>query len=407
MLARFPRCFAVTQSIRIPYSLSKYSFILIATIFIQCQRAHEEKAWTFVSMPDFLNVDCDYPEPLWEDALSYILQAVKAEDPEFLLVAGDLVMGHWDAPEWSDVDTIEKYAERYYGAWKKRMSHHDLKYYVAIGDHEVGDNPWRTTKKMQAVNFYKRAFAEHLSMPANGPEGMQGTTFWWRRNQVLFISVDVFEHGNSDQGLIKPGVTGEQLTWLENVLRENADAKHRIVMGHTPILGPVNKWSSSGLMIAEGDTSDLWRIMVEYEVDLYLCGEVHAVTCRSKDGVMQIAHGGLLGYNTRTNYLVVEVYSDRLELILKEIEVMPMGPHKWQTKQNRPLEKITISPIQKQTGFYDIGRVTILKTSNQAYVDRMGFFQEQYQLGEFRGVPIFRRNELNKKSYAPPIIKVQ
>ncbi len=397
----------MTRSIKMSDSLSKYSFILMATIFIQCQSAHEEKPWIFVSMPDFLNVDCDYPEPLWEDALSYILQAVKEEDPEFLLVAGDLVMGHWDAPEWVDADTIDKYAERYYSAWKNRMSQHDLKYYVAIGDHEVGDNPWRTTKKMEAVNLYKQAFAKHLSMPTNGPEDMLGTAFWWRKDQVLFISVDVFEHGNSDQGLIKPGVTGSQLAWLEHVLRENADAKHRIVMGHTPILGPVNKWSSSGLMIAEGDTSDLWKIMIEYDVDLYLSGEVHAVTCRSKDGLMQIAHGGLLGYNTRTNYLVVKVYSDRLELILKEIEVMPTGQHKWQTKQNRPLEKITISPDQKESGFYDIGRVTILKSSTKAFADPMGCFQEKYQFGEFRGVPIFKRNESNEKSYAPPIIKVQ
>jgi len=52
-------------------------------------------SWTFVSMPDFLNVDTDYPQPGWEAALDVILSGVKAEKPEFLLVAGDLVMGHW------------------------------------------------------------------------------------------------------------------------------------------------------------------------------------------------------------------------------------------------------------------------------------------------------------------------
>ena len=33
--------------------------------------------------------------------------------------------------------------------------------------------------------------------------------------------------------------------------------------------------------------------MVKHGVDLYLCGEVHAVTCTQRDGIQQIAHGGL------------------------------------------------------------------------------------------------------------------
>ena len=53
------------------------------------------KTWTFVSMPDFLNVDLVYPQTGWEPALDYVLKAVKAEKPDFVLVAGDLVMGRW------------------------------------------------------------------------------------------------------------------------------------------------------------------------------------------------------------------------------------------------------------------------------------------------------------------------
>lgn len=51
------------------------------------------ESWKFVSMSDFLKVDCDYTQPSWEDAISYILNSVKKENPDFLLVAGDLVMG--------------------------------------------------------------------------------------------------------------------------------------------------------------------------------------------------------------------------------------------------------------------------------------------------------------------------
>ncbi len=96
-----------------------------------------DETWTFVSMPDFLNADTTYPQPGWEQTLSYVLQAVKAENPDFLLVPGDLVMGRW----WSE-EKIKKYAAIYYPFWIERMEAHGLKFYAAIGDHEVGDNPW-------------------------------------------------------------------------------------------------------------------------------------------------------------------------------------------------------------------------------------------------------------------------
>jgi 3',5'-cyclic AMP phosphodiesterase CpdA len=74
-------------------------FFAVSTIL--CAEEHRsqgkspDRAWTFVSMPDFLNVDTTYPQPAWEDALDYVLKAVKAENPDFVLVAGDLVMGRW------------------------------------------------------------------------------------------------------------------------------------------------------------------------------------------------------------------------------------------------------------------------------------------------------------------------
>ncbi len=350
------------------------------------------KPWVFVSMPDFLNVDCAYPQRGWEESLSYILQAIKSEDPDFLMVAGDLVMGHWDGLGENDQDTIFKYAAKYYGAWKARMANHGLQYYTAIGDHEVGDNPWRDEKKLTAVRNYKEAFSKHLQMPDNGPAHMVGTAFWWRHKNVLFISVDVFEEGPGKQGLIRAGVTGEQLSWLRVVLQQNHDADHKIVMGHTPVLGPVRKWSSSGLLIEEGRESAFWQVMKDNQVDLYLCGEVHAITCTGKDSIMQVAHGGLIGYNTRTNYLVAKVYVDKIECELKEIEMRPQGEHLWQTKRNRPLEEVIITPENRNRGFYTVGKFTIDKSDGKRWQNRQGYFEERYGTSNEVAVPIFRKN---------------
>ena len=145
--------------------------------------ATEPEAWTFVSMPDFLNVDTDYPQPGWEPALDVVLGGVKAEQPEFLLVAGDLLMGHWFTAE-----EVEEYAARYYPAWVKRLENHGLPFYAAVGDHELGDNPWPDWKTA-LVPAYKEAFRRYLKMPDNGPEHMKGTAFWWRHGGVLFVAV--------------------------------------------------------------------------------------------------------------------------------------------------------------------------------------------------------------------------
>ncbi len=53
-------------------------FVVLA-IVKPCPAGEEtEKAWKSVSIPDFLNVDLDYPQPTWEDALDYVLEAIKA-----------------------------------------------------------------------------------------------------------------------------------------------------------------------------------------------------------------------------------------------------------------------------------------------------------------------------------------
>jgi hypothetical protein len=320
--------------------------------------------WRFVSIPDFLNVDLEYPQEGWEDTLDYVLKAIKAENPEFVLVAGDLVMGRWP-----DKDGIKKYAEQYYTAWIKRMEDHGLKYYAAIGDHEIGDNPW-PEEKMALVSSFKRAFQKYLKMPLNGPYRMRGTAFWFIHENTLFIAVDVFEKGEGPQGGIVPKVTGEQIEWLKKVLAENNGVEHVVVMGHTPILGPVAKASSSGLMLDGGAESPLWQFMKEKGIDLYLCGEVHAITCTRQDNVTQIAHGGLLGYNTSTNYLVGTVYADRIELELKEINTVNSGEKLWQSGNNRPFETVTITDEVKKKGFVTVGKCVIDKSSGKGQVKK-------------------------------------
>jgi len=334
--------------------------------------ADAPEAWTFVSMPDFLNVDLVYPQKGWEEALDYVLKAVKAEEPDFVLVAGDLVMGRWTygdkgVKHWGDV---------YYPAWVKRMNDHGLKFYAALGDHELGDDPWPGgSAKLKAIPEFKKAFCQHIKMPLNGPEHMKGTAWSFVHKGVLFAAVDVFEP-DAKRG-IAAKVTGKQLAWLDKTLADRKGVTHTVVMGHTPIVGPVRRWSSSGLMLEGGRQSPLWQAMSKRGVDLYLCGEVHDMTCNELDGVQEIAHGGLFGYNSRVNYLVGRVEGGRMTLELKELDIVCEGPKLWQVGMNRPKERVSITDAIRKRGFVSAGRMVVDNTGAKRVMrDKTGRFNE-------------------------------
>ncbi len=330
--------------------------------------------WTFASIPDFLNVDVHYPQPQWEDALGYVLTNIKAENPDFVLVAGDLVMGRW----WDGQEQIERLADVYYPAWLKRMEHHDLTCYAAVGDHELGDNPWKG-KRLQHVPYYEHAFVKYLNMPANGPEHMKGLAYWFMHRGVLFVTVDVFEKEHMGAGSGTATVTGEQLAWLDRVLAEHRGADHTVVMGHTPVLTPVRAEHSSRITLKGGRASDFWKTLAKYHVDLYLCGEVHAITCTLADGVWQVAHGSLFGYNTSSNYLVAQVTPARIALQLKSIETVLGGGHVPQTTGNQPRESVRITDEAKRKGFRTVGTMTIDKTGGRPrYLEKAGAFAGAY-----------------------------
>ena len=207
-----------------------FAFGLLAGFSIN---AKETKAWSFVSIPDFLNFDIEYPQKGWEDALGFIVGSMKEEDPAFAMVAGDLVMGHWGTKE----EEINKWADKYYPGWvhgSRIMTSRSTPLSVTMRSGIIpGEEPPR-----MPFPFTRMRFGD--TQNANGPDHMKGTAFYWVHKNALFVSVDVFEKGKSNQGEIAAGVTGKQLEWFEKVLRENGPkADHIIVMGHTPILRPV------------------------------------------------------------------------------------------------------------------------------------------------------------------------
>jgi hypothetical protein len=354
-------------------------------------------AYTFVSMPDFLNADIGdtRASTRWERgdpnsindsyrlALDVVLDEVQAEAPSSVLVAGDLVEGHWGVDVentgiFGPTSTFEqkkravvRAGDLYYSQWKQRFTERGLTVFPAVGDHEIGDNPWPVNRfKRRAFPTFKAVWAKHFA-GTRYPLRPVGTP--WEKTayavyltpEVLLVTVDVFvrtpDNGDPRTGGVVASVRRGQLAWLDGLLATTA-AKHVLVQGHTPVLGPVRMSRSSGLMHEGGAESPFWQTLERHDGRIlnivYLCGEVHDFTAHAEGGVVQIAHGnGIIAGSGPFNYLEGRIYPDRLEFEVKRIPRISLDDSAklWATSWKRPPIGVAYAPGATTTGSAIVG----------------------------------------------------
>ncbi len=344
------------------------SIIIITPSLISAQN---NKPVKFVSFPDFFNFDIPYPWPGYDTAVNYFLNQVKSEKPNFVLVDGDLVNGHW----WDSPKCVEHMGTIYYSGWVKRMQDHGLKYYTAVGDHELGDDPW-PKQKLELIPHLEDVYRKYLKMPLNGPENKKGLAYYVREGSLLVITVETFEVIDDSMHI---AVVGEQLEWFKKVLESHKDAKFKIVQGHVGIWGDIKSRSSSRLMLAGGKNSEFYKVMKDNDVDIYLAGEFHDVTVLESDGIWQIVHGSSWGREIvdAEDYLTGEVKDDELILNMKRIYMDAQGDYMWNINKDKgPREIVKINEKSIKNGPEVTGTITIKKTGNsKQYLNRTGIFK--------------------------------
>lgn len=316
-------------------------------------------AYRFVSAPDFLNQDvadltadgrrefvdkrtgevANSTNAEYVTALDHVVSEMASHGTDDVLVAGDLVEGRWgrdDArtgvfgPVRTQTQRLRAWrraAAVYYPAWRERFEDKGLTTYPAVGDHEIGDDPWRAPHdewidfKRRHVPQFKRIYADQMLTDADGkprfserPSGQARHTAYAVRldADVLLVTIDVFERRGGD---VHMSVDPAQLRWLRGVLRQarKDDVAWVMVQGHVPMTERVRARNSSHLVYEKGARSDLWKAMVRGGVDVYLSGEVHDQTVHVRDGILQVSHGSLF-YRGEASYVVGQATADRLVL---------------------------------------------------------------------------------------------
>ncbi|HEU4365016.1 MAG TPA: hypothetical protein VFT13_06070 [Candidatus Krumholzibacteria bacterium] len=363
------------------------------------------QSYRFVSAPDSWNSDIgdvrkavgwDPGEPnsinhAWRGAIDAVLDEMALRKPRFALVAGDIVQGEWD----EDLDgygtfgmtadligkrrAIRAAARTYYPQWRAPFSRHGLRVHAALGDHEIGDNWWDEPSERAVVATYKSAWSNRFTYrPSTGrfvysshpPTRTQHarTAYAFRSGPALFVSVDAF-HQRPD-GVVHTEVVGSQLRWLRRVLaraRRDPLIRFVIVQGHAPALRAERQVGSSDLRIRGGESSRFWRTLETHDVDLYLCGESHAISTANRGGVEQVVHGSTLSFAT-FNYLTVAVSPTRLALTLRRAPLTRTSTARlWQVGDWRPSATLRVGR------FAVVGTMTIAADGHEQ--NRRGIFR--------------------------------
>jgi len=302
------------------------------------------------------------------DADVALISRIKNEyGGELMVIPGDTQNGHWERPAFrasmrsvypdlSDEEVVRKASHLCYGGLRNAFAEAGYRtMLVAVGDHEIGDNPWKVNSAVsKMVPAFRAGHADvfneepvrHPENPGNprlwtyerngatsnrqfdksigaAPSRPMGTTyeetsFAWQYKNVLFITMDAFRQDNvktalGEEGSVTGDVEGAHLEWFKSVLSEAAkddSIKHIVVQSHLPIIYPVRKYASSGMLMDGDMDSDFWQAMRDGNVDLYLAGEVHSNTVSldpKSDIVQWVARG-----NGATNFSTVDVSDDKI-----------------------------------------------------------------------------------------------
>lgn len=324
------------------------------TLFLLLQNtARAEEQWRFILLADWHAAEI-YVQPnifpaMAEENLAALKMLNENYGGELILKPGDSNRGHWDTPQFIEsfnpeltpAEAILQAGELCYTGMVNAFNEAGYsKILMAVGDHEVGDNPWPPgTAVSRHQGEFRKAFADVFnSDPETGrflydkPIGQapsrplgtkyENTSFAYQYKNILFVTVDAFHQEHPDkqigpQGSVTGTVVGKHLAWLDHVLseaRKDTSIKHVLVQSHLPVLQPVRRVNSSGMLMDGEMESDFWKTMRKHNVDIYFAGEVHSntVTKDPKSDLIQVVTRG----RWLANFATVDVTDDEIDLTL-------------------------------------------------------------------------------------------
>ena len=194
--------------------------------------------------------------------MNTILDKIKSEGVDFILVTGDMITG--SAKSAAHINRLKK--------WKGIIEKYKIPFYISMGNHDV--------ESEMSENIARSVF----EMPQNGPRSLEELSYSFDHKNAHFVAIDtaIFNSFHS--------IGQAQLNWLKEDLEKN-NKSIIFIFGHDPVYTVYNhKGSSLDKYAAQRD--ELWGIFKQRKVSVYFCGHEHLYNRSIHDGIYQIITGG-------------------------------------------------------------------------------------------------------------------
>ncbi|MGF6312732.1 hypothetical protein ABIB82_006694 [Bradyrhizobium sp. i1.8.4] len=210
------------------------------------------------------------PGALHERTFASVNQVVRRlhPRPEFILFPGDEIIGLT-----ADADALRAQWRHWLETEMSWLDRCAVPLWHTTGNHTTYD------EMSEAV------FRDVLKLPRNGPPGQEGLSYWVRRGDLLMVFVHTLWSGLGGEGHV-------ETDWLQAVLEQHGDARHKLVLGHHPVY-PINGYSGSYQREIGHEYSErFWDILVRADVTAYLCSHILAFDVQVHRGVLQLCTAG-------------------------------------------------------------------------------------------------------------------
>ena len=188
--------------------------------------------------------------------------------PEFILFPGDEIIGLT-----ADADALRAQWRHWLDNEMNWLDRRAVPLWHTTGNHTTYD------KMSEAV------FREVLDLPRNGAPGQEGLSYWIRRDDLLMVFVHTHCSELGGEGHV-------ETDWLEATLRQHADIRHKLVLGHHPV-HPVNGYTGTYQReIGHEYRERFWDILVRADVTAYMCSHILAFDVQVHQGVLQLCTAG-------------------------------------------------------------------------------------------------------------------
>jgi hypothetical protein len=273
---------------------------LLLTLLLFCACIHVQRTqegstpWKFVLLAD---TQGDNKERVGKSCindlvLQKIAEDIVEEDPDFVLVAGDLVNG-WFRNGGKDYPSQ-------FANWKSAMK---SVYQVGIpvfpirGNHESGPErvvlpplPKHLEPPPETSALLKQAFRSAFSetyIPKNGPEGEEGLTYSFTRKNTFIVGLD--QYGSHPHKVNQD--------WLDRELASNRKP-HVFIYGHEPAFEVRHR---DCLAFYPEDRDAFWDSIGRAGGRVYFCGHDHlynraVIKDRASNPIRQVIAGTGGGY---------------------------------------------------------------------------------------------------------------